>query len=38
MVGFEEAEGGPSTTVLIALTLVVVAIGVVIGWRQYAHA
>jgi NADH-quinone oxidoreductase subunit L len=36
VVGFEEAEGGPSTTILIALTLVVVAVGVVIGWRQYA--
>jgi NADH-quinone oxidoreductase subunit L len=36
VVGFEKAEGGPSTTVLIAMTLSVVAIGVVLGWRQYA--
>jgi NADH-quinone oxidoreductase subunit L len=36
VVGFEEAEGGPPTSVLIAMTLVVIAIGVVIGWRQYA--
>ena len=36
VVGFEEAEGGLPTPVLIALTLTVVAVGVVIGWRQYA--
>jgi NADH-quinone oxidoreductase subunit L len=36
VVGFEKAEGGPPTTVLIAMTLVVVIVGVIIGWRQYA--
>jgi NADH-quinone oxidoreductase subunit L len=36
VVGFEKAEGGPSTTVLIAMTLTAVIIGVVLGWRQYA--
>jgi NADH-quinone oxidoreductase subunit L len=36
VVGFEKAEGGPSTGVLIAMTLSVVVIGVVLGWRQYA--
>ena len=36
VVGFEEAEGGLPTPVMIALTLTVVAVGVVIGWRQYA--
>jgi NADH-quinone oxidoreductase subunit L len=34
--GFEEAEGGPSTAVLIAMTLTVVIVGAVIAWRQYA--
>ena len=36
VVGFEEASGGISTAVMIVLTLAVVVIGVVIGWRQYA--
>ena len=36
VVGFEHAEGGPSSAVLIAATLAVVVIGAVIGWRQYA--
>jgi NADH-quinone oxidoreductase subunit L len=36
VVGFQEAEGGLPTPVMIALTLTVVAVGVVIGWRQYA--
>jgi len=36
VVGFEEVEGGLPTPVMIALTLTVVAVGVVIGWRQYA--
>ena len=36
VVGFEEATGGISTPVMIALTLTVVVVGVIIGWRQYA--
>ena len=36
VVGFQEVEGGISANLLIAMTLVVVVIGVVIGWRQYA--
>ncbi len=36
VVGFEEAHGGPSTAVLLPVTLAVVAVGLVLGWRQYA--
>ncbi len=36
VVGYQAAEGGISTNLLIAMTLGVVVVGVVIGWRQYA--
>jgi NADH-quinone oxidoreductase subunit L len=36
VVGFAEPEGGPASGVLIVATLILVAVGVVIGWRQYA--
>ena len=36
VVGFEHPHGGPSTSVLIPLTLTIVAIGVAMGWIQYA--
>ena len=36
VVGFQEAEGGLATPILIAMTLTVVVVGIVIGWRQYA--
>ncbi len=36
VVGYEEAHGSIATPVLILLTLGVVVVGVVIGWRQYA--
>jgi NADH-quinone oxidoreductase subunit L len=36
VVGFEEAHSAIPTAVLIGLTLGVVVIGAVIGWRQYA--
>ena len=34
--GYEEVDGSIATPVMIAMTLTVVVIGVVIGWRQYA--
>ncbi len=34
--GYEEVEGSIATPVMIAMTLTVVVIGVIIGWRQYA--
>jgi NADH-quinone oxidoreductase subunit L len=36
VVGFEEAHSAIPTPVLIAMTLSVVVVGAVIGWRQYA--
>ncbi len=36
VVGYEEVSGGLPTPVMIVMTLSVVAVGVVIGWRQYA--
>ena len=36
VVGYQEAESSVPTGLIIAATLVVVAIGVVVGWRQYA--
>jgi NADH-quinone oxidoreductase subunit L len=36
VVGFEEAHSAIPTPVLIAMTLTVVLVGAVIGWRQYA--
>ncbi len=36
VVGYQEVSGGLPTPIMIGITLTVVAVGVVIGWRQYA--
>ncbi|MGB8021019.1 MAG: NADH-quinone oxidoreductase subunit L [Candidatus Nanopelagicales bacterium] len=36
VVGFEEAHSSIPTAVMMAMTLSVVAVGAVVGWRQYA--
>ncbi len=36
VVGFAEPEGGPDSVLLIVSTLILVALGAVLGWRQYA--
>jgi NADH-quinone oxidoreductase subunit L len=36
VVGFEHAHGGPDSSVLIPVTLTIVAIGAMMGWVQYA--